>query len=124
MTPNGKLDRTALPSPEAPQEREFVAPETPLEESLASIWAEVLKVDRISRDSDLFLLGADSIHLFQIAARANGKGIRLGARQLLDHRTVAALAAVLEKESEKPSEPGESRPNPLRRQFPLSAVGR
>jgi aryl carrier-like protein len=124
VTPNGKLDRAALPPPDPPQEQAFAAPKTPLEESLASIWAEVLKVDRVSRDSDLFSLGADSIHLFQIAARANGKGIRLSARQLLDHRTVAALAAQLETESDRPSAAPESRPNPLRRLFPAGAKGR
>ena len=49
VTPNGKLDRAALPAPDvsAAQERAFAAPETPLEASLASIWAEVLKVDRV-----------------------------------------------------------------------------
>ena len=81
-------------------------------------------MDRVSRDSDLFSLGADSIHLFQIAARANRKGIRLSARQLLDHRTVAALAALLETEGDRPSAVPESRPNPLRRLFPLGAKGR
>ena len=123
MTPNGKLDRAALPAPDitAPQEQAFAAPKTPLEESLASIWAEVLKLDRVSRDSDLFSLGANSIHLFQIAARANRKGIRLSARQLLDHRTVAALAALLETEAGRPSAVAESRPNPLRRLYPISA---
>ena len=112
VTPNGKLDRAALPAPDvsAPQEQVFAAPETPLEASLASIWAEVLKVDRVSRDSDLFSLGADSIHLFQIAARANRQGIHLSARQLLDHRTVAALAALLGTEGDRPSAIPESRP--------------
>ncbi len=123
MTPNGKLDRAALPAPDvtAPQEQAFAAPKTPLEESLALIWAGVLKLDRVSRDSDLFSLGADSIHLFQIAARANRNGIRVSARQLLDHRTVAALAALLETEADRPSAIPESRPNPLRRLYPVSA---
>jgi amino acid adenylation domain-containing protein len=126
MTPNGKLDRAALPAPDitAPQEQAFAAPKTPLEESLASIWSEVLKLDHISRDSDLFSLGADSIHLFQIAARANRKGIRLSARQLLDHRTVAAVAALLETEGDRPSSSPVSRPDSLRRLVPLGAKGR
>jgi amino acid adenylation domain-containing protein len=126
MTPNGKLNRAALPAPDitAPQEQAFAAPKTPLEEALASIWAEVLKLDRVSRDSDLFSLGADSIHLFQIAARANRKGISLSARQLLDHPTVAALATLLETEGDRPSAVHEPRPNPLRRLFPLGAKGR
>jgi amino acid adenylation domain-containing protein len=126
MTPNGKLDRAALPAPDitAPQEQAFAAPKTPLEESLASIWSEVLKLDHVSRDSDLFSLGADSIHLFQIAARANRKGIRLSARQLLDHRTVAAVAALLETEGDRPSATPVSRPDSLRRLVPLGAKGR
>ena len=78
----------------------------------------------MSRDSDLFSLGADSIHVFQIAARANRKGISLSARQLLDHRTVAALAKLLETEGDSPSAVHEPRPNPLRRLFPLGAKGR
>ena len=81
-------------------------------------------MDHISRDSDLFSLGADSIHLFQIAARANRKGIRLSARQLLDHRTVAAVAALLETEGDRPSSSPVSRPDSLRRLVPLGAQGR
>ena len=125
LTPNGKIDRAALPAPDvgAPQERVFAAPENPLEASLASIWAEVLKVDRVARDSDLFSLGANSIHLFQIAARANRQGSRLSARQLLDRRTIAALAASLEMEGGATFPATESRANPLRRQFPLVAKG-
>ena len=126
VTPNGKLDRAALPALEitVPQEQAFAAPKTPLEESLASIWAGVLKLDRVSRDSDLFSLGANSIHLFQIAARANRKGIGLSARQLLDHRTVAAVAALIETDGGSPSAVAEPRPNPLRRLYPISAKGR
>ncbi len=124
LTPNGKLDRRALPQPDAPREAASEAPKTPLEELLAEIWAKVLKVDQVGRDIDLFSLGADSIHLFQIAARANGEGIHISARQLLDHRTVAALAAFLETESARPSAVPESRPNPLRRLFPLGARAR
>ena len=125
VTPNGKLDRAALPAPDitAPQEQAFAAPKTPLEESLASIWAEVLNVDRVSRDSDLFFLGADSIRLFQIAARANRQGIHLSARQLLDHRTIAALAASLDKEESLPSA-ARSRASQLRHLFPLGSKGR
>ena len=59
VTPNGKLDRAALPAPDiaAPKERAFAAPQTPLEDSLASIWAEVLGLDRVSRDERPVLPG-------------------------------------------------------------------
>jgi hypothetical protein len=62
--------------------------------------------------------------LFQIAARANRNGIRLSARQLLDHRTVAAVAALLETEGDRPSSSPVSRPDSLRRLVPLGAKGR
>jgi amino acid adenylation domain-containing protein len=99
ISPNGKLDRAALPAPgSAPLAADaYSPPETPLETALASIWAEVLKVERVGRHDELFALGADSIHLFQIAARANRQGMHLSARQLLEHRTVAELAPVLER---------------------------
>ncbi len=99
MSPNGKLDRAALPAPNrSPAEAKvFSPPQTPLETALASIWAEVLKVERVDRHDELFQLGADSIHIFQITARANRQGLHLSARQLLEHRTVAELASVLER---------------------------
>ena len=81
-------------------------------------------MDRVGRDDDLFALGADSIRLFQIAARANRQGIRLSARQLLEHRTVAALAAALATKADEPTAAPELRASQLRRMFPLGAKGR
>jgi amino acid adenylation domain-containing protein len=94
LTPNGKLDRARLPAPDdsATTERAYVAPKTPTEEALARIWAEVLHRDRISTADDLLHLGADSIQVFQIAARANRDGINLTAKQLMQSRTIAAVA--------------------------------
>jgi aryl carrier-like protein len=99
MSPNGKLDRAALPAPDASHSAPvaFAPPQTEVETALAAIWAEVLRVERVGRHDELFALGADSIHLFQIAARANREGMRLSARQLLDNRTVAEVAKALER---------------------------
>jgi acyl-coenzyme A synthetase/AMP-(fatty) acid ligase/aryl carrier-like protein len=98
VSPNGKLDRAALPKPEAPAmtEEEFVAPATQCEARLAKIWAEVLHLSRVSATIDLLKLGADSIQLFQIIARSGREGFRLTAKQLLQHRTVRAVAALLD----------------------------
>ncbi len=98
-TPNGKLDRASLPAPERGDvsERKVTAPQTALELALVKIWQEVLRVDPIGTDDDLFDLGADSIHLFQITARAARQGIRISAKLLIRHRTIAALAAQLEQ---------------------------
>jgi aryl carrier-like protein len=56
-----------------------------------------LHADRISTGDDLLKLGADSIQLFQIAARANRADLRVTVKLLLQHRTVAALAQFLER---------------------------
>jgi amino acid adenylation domain-containing protein len=94
LTPNGKVDRKALPAPDMAGERrstEFVAPQTDQERTLAAIWSEVLRVDRVGVLDNLFELGADSLHIFQIAARANKAGIRVAPAQFLKYRTIAAL---------------------------------
>ncbi len=76
LSPNGKLDRAALPPPEPmPLDAvEFAAPETALEQALAAIWAEVLQIERVSRLHDLIRLGADSLHIFQIARAGEPSG--------------------------------------------------
>jgi aryl carrier-like protein len=97
-TPNGKVDRRSLPAPDPAKfrgEAPYVAPRSPLERQLADIWAEVLYLDRVGIDDNVFDLGADSINLFQITARANRAGISLSPQQLLLHRTIAALSGEL-----------------------------
>jgi aryl carrier-like protein len=98
VSPNGKLDRAALPAPQATAvaEEEFHAPQTASETRLAKIWGEVLHLSRVSVTMDLLKLGADSIQLFQIIARSSREGFRLTAKQLLQHRTVRAVAALLD----------------------------
>jgi hypothetical protein len=129
LSPNGKLDRAALPPPDtaASEVEAFVAPETPLEKTLASIWAEVLQIDRVGTTDDFFALGADSIHLFQITARANRKGIRLAAKQVLKYRTIAALVPHLDHREADRGETRSPPPLPLadfkRARAPLKAMG-
>jgi amino acid adenylation domain-containing protein len=95
-TPNGKVDRKSLVRLDAlslPEQNLFIAPRTPAEAKLAAVCADVLHLDRVSVHDSLFDLGADSIHLFQIIARAALVGISLAPQQILRLRTVAALAA-------------------------------
>ncbi len=98
LTPNAKLDRAALPAHSPAEERapEFAEPRTPIEAALAIIWADVLRRDRVGRTDDLLALGADSIQVFKITARANRQGIALMAKELMQHRTIARLASHLE----------------------------
>ena len=101
LNAHGKLDRGALPPPEPADAGpdEFVAPETPTEICLARIWSEVLHLPRVSANMDLLKAGADSIQLFQIIARSTREGFRLTARQLLQARTLRAVAVLADTAS-------------------------
>jgi len=98
LSPNGKLDRAALPVPDSAQVagEEFVAPVTATQKTLTNIFAEVLQLDRIGANDDLLRMGADSIQIFQITARANRAGLKITAKQLLEHRTAVALGGFLD----------------------------
>ena len=107
MTANGKIDRKALPAPSwasLAQTSKFVAPRTPQEETFAKIWADVLHLERVGAEDNIFELGGDSLHVFQIAARANQAGIEARPRQILQHRNIAAILADIEKSSAAPKQ--------------------
>jgi amino acid adenylation domain-containing protein len=94
LTPNGKIDRGALPAPDWSKQQERIAytgPRSPEEETMAGIWAEVLRLERVGINDNLFELGADSLHVFQITARASRAGIPVTPRQVLQFRTIAAI---------------------------------
>jgi aryl carrier-like protein len=76
---------------------------------LALICAEVLRMEKISVEESLFDLGADSIHIFQITARATKAGLALTPRHILQHRTIAAIAAALDGDRAPVEERGISR---------------
>jgi amino acid adenylation domain-containing protein len=98
-TANGKIDRKALPAPgfvRKKQDRKFTPAVTPQQKKLAAIWAEVLKLDRVSITDSIFELGADSLLIFRISARAGREGLPLQAAQIFQHRTIANLTNVLE----------------------------
>jgi acyl carrier protein len=101
LTSNGKLDRQALPAlsvAETGREVSFVAPRTPVEELLATIWAEVLQVDRVGVEDNFFALGGHSLRAIQVMARLRDKlGIELGVRELFETPTVSGLAVRVER---------------------------
>jgi amino acid adenylation domain-containing protein/non-ribosomal peptide synthase protein (TIGR01720 family) len=95
LTPNGKVDRKALPVPDwTPAERNYIAPRTPKEETLAAIWSQLLNLKQVGTGDNFFELGGDSILSIQVIARANQAGLTLTPRQLFEHPTIAGLAAV------------------------------
>ncbi|MGO3988222.1 amino acid adenylation domain-containing protein [Pseudomonas sp. SAS7] len=95
VTPNGKLDRKALPQPDASQlQGEYVAPQSELEQQLAAIWADVLKLERVGLTDNFFELGGDSIVSLQVVSRARKVDIQFTPKELLKHQTVQGLASV------------------------------
>ncbi|HUI06175.1 MAG TPA: amino acid adenylation domain-containing protein [Verrucomicrobiae bacterium] len=102
LTPNGKVDRQALPAPErveASVTRNYVAPRGPVEQALANIWAEVLKVKRVGIHDDFFELGGHSllaVRLFSQIAKLTGKDLPLVT--LFQAPTIERLAAILRQE--------------------------
>lgn len=95
LSPNGKVQRSALPDP--PQTRpdgvgEYVPPRGPREELLAQIFAELLRVDRVGANDNFFALGGDSILGMRLIARARRAGMWLTPRHLFESGTLAELA--------------------------------
>ncbi|MBU3063615.1 amino acid adenylation domain-containing protein [Nocardia sp. NEAU-G5] len=94
-TPTGKIDRKAL------QQRTFGPdvvggrpPSTPMEQTVARLFAEVLRLDTVSADSNFFALGGDSIVSMRLVALARSAGLTLTPRDVFEGKTVATLAAM------------------------------
>ncbi len=74
----------------------YVAPRTPVEELLASIWGQVLGIERVGIHDNFLELGGDSIHTIQVVDKAYQIGLQFRANQLFDCPTIAELATVVE----------------------------
>jgi amino acid adenylation domain-containing protein/FkbM family methyltransferase len=126
LLPNGKLDRRALPEPEAVRpelDQEFVAPRTPVEELLAGIWSQVLNIERVGVNDNFFELGGHSLLVTQVITRARAAfKIELPLRSLFERQTIAQLAEAVEQalaEGKGQAEPPLTRV-PRREHLPLS----
>ncbi|HET7464985.1 MAG TPA: amino acid adenylation domain-containing protein, partial [Longimicrobium sp.] len=108
LTPNGKLDRAALPSAEggAHAARAYEAPVGETEQALAGIWAELLELERVGRHDNFFELGGHSLLAVQVIARMREIGLHLEVQALFEAPTLVALAAELAGESPGVEVPG------------------
>ncbi|HLM47249.1 MAG TPA: amino acid adenylation domain-containing protein, partial [Myxococcaceae bacterium] len=96
LSPNGKVDRRALPAPEAPVSsgEAFVSPRNPTEQQLADIWAEVLRLPRVGTQDDFFDIGGHSLLATQIVSRVRAAfDVDLPLGQIFESPTIATLAA-------------------------------
>nr|WP_245227942.1 non-ribosomal peptide synthetase [Pseudomonas sp. PvP027] len=97
LTANGKLDRKALPMPDAQSliSRGYAAPQGEVETLLASIWADVLKVEQVGRHDHFFELGGHSLLAVKLIERMRQVGLSADVRVLFSQPTLAALATAV-----------------------------
>ncbi|AJX73764.1 D-alanine--poly(phosphoribitol) ligase, subunit 1 [Burkholderia pseudomallei MSHR2543] len=95
LTPNGKLDRRALPAPadDAYARAEYEAPRGAKEEALAAIWRELLHVERVSRHDNFFELGGHSLLAIGVIERMRREGLHTDVRSIFNAQTLSDLAA-------------------------------
>jgi amino acid adenylation domain-containing protein/non-ribosomal peptide synthase protein (TIGR01720 family) len=100
LTPNGKLDRKALPEPgDIVKTGSGVMPATEPERDIQKIWSAVLGFENVGMEDNFFELGGDSIKAVQIAARMHDRDLSVNARDILQHQTVQRLCANVDFQS-------------------------
>ena len=99
LTPGGKLDRKALPAPDfASVAGRYVVPRTPVEEVLAGIWAEVLRLERVGVHDRFFELGGHSLLIMRLLAEIKATfDLELSIRSVFSMLTLEAMAAEIER---------------------------
>ena len=108
LMPNAKVNRAALPAPEAStftHDRVYSPPTNEMEAALADIWAKVLRLDRVGISDDVFELGGDSLLIFQIVTRATQAGLRITPKQIFEHRTVGGVVGTLSANTDRVEQP-------------------
>lgn len=106
LTPNGKVDRKALPSPEGSQATEsaYVAPRTPEETQLAEIWADLLGMPKVGVEDNFFELGGHSLLATQMMSRIRDTfQTEVPLRALFEAPTIAGLVVVIANAKEQPA---------------------
>ena len=99
LTPNGKVDRKALPKPEADGalEQGYVAPRTETEQKIAAVWQEVLNREKVGVHDDFFELGGHSLLATQVMSRVNRLlNCQLPLLRFLEAKTIEALSEVID----------------------------
>ncbi|MDF5723371.1 MAG: amino acid adenylation domain-containing protein [Rhizonema sp. PD37] len=98
ISPNGKLDRRALPTPDITNSAESEMPVTPTEELLATLWQALLKVNFVKRSDNFFEVGGNSLLATQLIARIRDTfGVELPVRKVFEQSVLSELATVIDK---------------------------
>ncbi len=101
LTANGKIDKKALPDPEAHDltGNEFIAPGNEMEEKLSEIWKALLGVEQVGINDNFFELGGDSILTIQVVSRAKRFGYNLQPKDIFVHQTIKKLSQAIAQKS-------------------------
>lgn len=104
LTPNGKVDRKALPKPTRQRPalgRDFIAPDSPLEKQMAALWSELLNIEPVGIDDSFFELGGTSLQAVRLASAWQSRtGRELPLVKIFQYPTVAGVVAWLENRND------------------------
>jgi amino acid adenylation domain-containing protein len=105
LTPNGKVDRKALPMPDqaALAMSEYAAPVGQVEVAIAQIWQELLGVGQVGREDQFFELGGHSLLVVTLMERLRKQGLSLDVRSIFNAPTLRAMAAAVALQSDTPA---------------------
>lgn len=101
LTPQGKVDRRALPIPDwqnVAGDRPIIPPETPAQQAICTAWEQVLALDAVGIEDNFFALGGDSILAVKVVTQVRRQGLIITPKEIFDHQNVKALAAVARKQ--------------------------
>ncbi|MFE1972218.1 non-ribosomal peptide synthetase [Streptomyces hygroscopicus] len=124
LSPNGKLDRGRLPEPDWAEAAApgYVAPRTAAERTLARVWAQVLRVERVGVEDNFFSLGGDSILSIQLVSQARRAGLAVTSGDVYRHQTIAALALHLDTTTAPAGRPGPGTDGAATGELPLTPI--
>ncbi len=96
LTPNGKVDRKALPEPEARPVNEYVAPKSDKEREIAAVWQEVLGLEKVGIHDNFFDVGGNSLKIIKLSVELkNRMGIEIPVAKMFQYPTIASLAGYI-----------------------------
>ncbi len=97
LTPNGKVDRNALPAPDdnAFVRSDYEAPQGQTEQILAQVWQDLLGIERVGRQDHFFALGGHSLLVVRLIAALQSQGLNVPVRAVFEHTSLAELATTI-----------------------------
>ena len=107
MTPNGKINRKALPAPELQRTTAYEAPKGEMEELFCTIFSDILKIQEVGATDNFFEIGGTSINAIKVIVEASKHGVQIVFNDLFTQKTPRALAAFVSSLTPNPSPKGE-----------------